>query len=376
MDIEGFWYDGKQSGQQSAVVRIDQQGRIDVLAIESQDASSVTYAPRKLFSGLFSTVDVSSRLGNSNRYLYFPAGQKLETRDNDSIDQAVSLFQPHKKQTLLYRLETHWRYVVTALVLMIALVAWTAMYGVPLVAKQIATLLPSSLFDKAGEQTLALLDKQMMHPSALDTLTQERVRDHFNGILKQHPELHLQVLFRSSDIGPNAFALPDGSIIFTDDIIRLAENDDELLSVMAHEVGHVVHQHGMRSVIQGSMVGFVLMLMTGDVSATSEWFLGIPVILTQLGYSRRFEREADDYALSYMQANNIDTAHFSRLMSRIEALHCNDTPPNAGDDGDQEAHQPSCPQEVSWQGYLSTHPGLQERIEKFSRRSGNAAATQ
>ncbi len=364
MDIQGYWYDGQQSGQQPAVVHIDQHGYMDVF-LSDGDSSTLVYARHKLFSGQIADIKISQRLGNTSRYFYFPDGQKFETRDNDQVDHATQQFSS-KNNSLIYKLETRWRYVLVAVALMIAVVAWSGLYGVPIAAKAIAKVMPDSLIEKAGEQTLAFLDKEMMQPTTLDHVAQERVRQHFSTIIQEHPDQNIKLHFRSSpEVGPNAFALPDGSIIFTDEMVVLAEHNDELLSVMAHEIGHVVHQHGMRGVIQGSIVGFVLMMMTGDASAATELFLGIPVLLTQLGYSRGFEREADDYALAYMQDKGIDTEHFSRLMSRLQGNHCDSTP--VGNESDiEESHCEHDHTGDSWQRYLSTHPGLEERIKKFS----------
>ena len=82
-------------------------------------------------------------------------------------------------------------------------------------------------------------------------------------------------------------------------MVRLAQHDDELVAVLAHEVGHVIHRHGLRVIIQNSLLGFTLLAITGDAACSSELFLGLPVLLTQLAYSRTFECEADSYALDY-----------------------------------------------------------------------------
>jgi Zn-dependent protease with chaperone function len=369
IEIKGHWYDGEQSGQHEAIIRVDSHGTIDVLSIQdpqsnnNSDAKSTVYARQKLFSGQIETIKISSRLGNTSRYLYFPEGQKFETRENDLVDNLVKQHKPKKQSSFLYKLETHWRYVAVAVVFMIAVIYWSAVYGVPAAANVISKVMPDTLVEKAGEQTLTLLDKEMMQPSELDEQVQQRVRDHFAAIIDEHPGHNIQLHFRASDIGANALALPHGGIVFTDDMINLAENDDELLSVMAHEIGHVVHRHGMRGVIQGSIIGFILMMMTGDASAATELFLGLPVLLTQLGYSREFEREADDYALQYMLDKQLDPAHFSRLMARLGHLHCDKL--TVGND--KESEHTECEPEESWQRYFSTHPGLNERIEKFEQ---------
>ena len=53
-------------------------------------------------------------------------------------------------------------------------------------------------------------------------------------------------------IGPNAFALPSGIIMVTDELVRIAEHPEEFESVLAHEAGHMVHRHSLRMLLQGS----------------------------------------------------------------------------------------------------------------------------
>ncbi len=63
----------------------------------------------------------------------------------------------------------------------------------------------------------------------------------------------MTVEFRASPIiGANAFALPGGIVIVTDQLMQLAEHDDEILAVLAHEIGHVKHRHVLRGLPQDS----------------------------------------------------------------------------------------------------------------------------
>ena len=55
------------------------------------------------------------------------------------------------------------------------------------------------------------------------------------------------LLFRDGGkFGANAFALPSGKIIVTDQLASLL-NDEQIVGVLAHELGHVVYRHGMRA---------------------------------------------------------------------------------------------------------------------------------
>ncbi len=78
-------------------------------------------------------------------------------------------------------------------------------------------------------------------------------------------------------------ALPDGHIIFTDAMVNLANQNEELIAIFGHEVGHLAHQHMLRRVIQDSMFTLVLVLVTGD--ASSALVSAIPAVLLELAYS-------------------------------------------------------------------------------------------
>ena len=114
-------------------------------------------------------------------------------------------------------------------------------------------------------------------------------------------------------------------MIFTDAMVQLAEEDDELLAIAAHEVGHVQHRHSMRHMIQSSILAFMFAVIAGDISGTSEVFLGLPVLLTELSYSREFEREADQYSFKWLRDNKKSPLLFANIMSRMEnIIKCGD----------------------------------------------------
>ena len=49
-------------------------------------------------------------------------------------------------------------------------------------------------------------------------------------------------------------ALPSGVVIVTDDLVALAKDADDVVAVLAHEVGHLEGRHGVRAVIQSALV--------------------------------------------------------------------------------------------------------------------------
>ena len=341
ISIPGKYYDGKSSLAVEAYFIGDSNGNIRVEQVNTGLA---------LVSAGLDRLRISPRLANTPRYLYFPDGGKFETLDNMAVDGLLKLFKQRSWLDGVHLLESRKRYVFIALAILVFFIWGSVRYAVPLVSETLAFSLPEQALKYAGSQTLTLLDRSILKPSQLAKAEKEKILNHFQQLVDTHVDLGLKIYFRKGgSLGPNAFALPNGVIIFTDEMVQTAEHDDELLAVLAHETGHVVHRHGMRTVIQDSLLGFVLLAMTGDVSGSSELFLGLPVLLTEMAYSREFEREADQYALDWLREKKIPTIHFVRLMERIE----------------QKMKIILAGSDKKWVSYLSSHPGIQERIKPF-----------
>jgi Zn-dependent protease with chaperone function len=341
--IRGFYYDGTTSAQVPAECRVYDNGAVQVHGSDGGDA--LCTLPRF-------ELQASPRLARTQRYLYFPQGQKFETADNRAVDAVMARFQKRSWLQVVHRLESRKRYILICLAAMLAILWVVGRYGVPGAAGWIAHRLPQSVVQKAGGQTMDILDRSFFKPSGLDPSESERLKTHFRPLIQAHAGLNLEVQFRNGGrLGANAFALPGGTIIFTDEMVKLAQTDDELLAVLAHEAGHVAHRHGIQRIIQDSLLAFAVMAVTGDTAGTSQLFIGLPVALTELAYSREFEREADRYALAYLQSHHISPRHFANLMRRLQ----------------QEKHPEDLDMQGRWSNYLSTHPATAERLQRFER---------
>ena len=79
-------------------------------------------------------------------------------------------------------------------------------------------------------------------------------------------------------LGPNAFALPAGTIVITDELVQLARHDDELRAVFAHEIGHITGRHAMRMLLQNSATALLAVGLLGDVSAVSSMTAAVPAV--------------------------------------------------------------------------------------------------
>lgn len=339
--VRGYFYDGSTSVQLPAECRVYDNGAVQVRA--ANGGEDLLRLPRF-------ELKASPRLARTQRYLYFPQGQTFATEDNHAVDELMARFQKRPWLHAVHLLESRRRYVLVCLAILLAVMWAAGRYGVPAAARMIAQRLPPALVQNVGRQTLDMLDRSLFKPSRLDAAEQERITAHFGPLARAHADLKLRVEFRSGGrLGANAFALPNGTIVFTDEMVRLARCDDELLAVLAHEAGHVAYRHGVQRIIQDSLLTLALRAVTGDVSGASELFLGLPVVLTELAYSREFEREADRFALESLRSQAVPPSHFADLMRRL-----------------QEEKKPEGPDmEGRWSNYLSTHPTTEERLKDF-----------
>ncbi len=340
--VRGVYYDGITSQETPADLEVYDNGEVRWAGATA--GSNVTVAQLR----------IAPRVGNIPRNIYFPDGAKFETEDNDAIDALAQRWQLQRSSRLLHLLETHKRYIATALIVVVVSSWAFVQYGVPALAKWAAFALPAEANSKIGAGALDILDKSVFAPTELDPATRTRITRRFKAMTADAPEsLGLHLEFRHGKaVGANAFALPSGTIVLTDQMVRLAKHEDELVSVLAHEMGHVVHRHGLRGVIQSSIVAVIIVTITGDVSSSSSLIAALPTLLVESQYSQAFEREADGYSLQYMLDHGVDPAHFANLMQRMP-----------GAKGEDEAGR-----------YFSSHPTTKERIERFrqARRGGGA----
>lgn len=312
--LQGNWFDGKTSVHQRVTLGVDDNADVRVNNASGECLSQVNFAQLR----------IASRVGSTPRYVYFPNGEKLETQDHAQVDALLQRFRPSLRNTLAHKLESYWQFVAVTLVLVGAITWWGLVYGLPMSARWLADALPQSVMNRASSETLAILDRTHFVPSQLDDATRERVLAHFAPAIEENQHLHIRVLFRGGgDIGANAFALPDGTVVFTDEIVQLAHNDDELLAVLAHEIGHVKYRHGLRATIQGAVLSFAVGILVGDVTAAAELLIALPMILTTSAYSRDFEREADANSLHFLDSHEVPRHSFIDLMERLTySAHC------------------------------------------------------
>ena len=108
------------------------------------------------------------------------------------------------------------------------------------------------------------------------------------------------------DASPNAFVLPSGQIGVTTGLLKVVQNDDQLATVLGHEVGHVVARHAAERYSTQSTTGLVLGAVQGRAGDYSQAVGAIGGLGAQLGlllpFSRNHELEADRLGVDYVAA--------------------------------------------------------------------------
>jgi len=140
---------------------------------------------------------------------------------------------------------------------------------------------------------------------------------------------------------PNAFALPDNSIIVTDELIALAEHPDELIGVIGHEIAHIEENHVMQGIVRQVGAGIFFDVVFGGAGAGQAIALA-SMNLAGLRYTRDDEAEADARGYAYLGAANINAGRIGDLFERLAEIT-------------QEAERGEFPT------ILSSHPANRER---------------
>jgi len=353
--IQGWLYNGLNAQRNVAILEYLADGTV-AYQLSLEDELKIICAA--------SDLHISPRIGNTARFISLPDHVKFETEHNDSIDQLIKLAtkQGHIEkglyQKLAYRLESNLYFVVLTIAIVISSTWGFVQYGIPFLSKEIAMILPSDMAAEIGKGSLDIMDETIMQESELTLSRQETLRTHFNSLIPESDNsIPITLVFRKSEfVGPNAFALPSGNIIFTDAIIHFADNDDELKTIMLHEIGHVIHRHSLRQLFQQSGLALLILLISGDVSSTSAMILALPGLLLEAQYSQAMETEADSYALKHLPKHQLDPQHFVAIMSRIDNLN------NAKS---QKLETEENQDNSNIKNYLSSHPATQERIQRF-----------
>jgi predicted Zn-dependent protease len=298
----------------------------------------------------YSELRLADALGSVQRSIFFVDGGKCEIRNHAFATALQKKIGRGHFFTLIHRFETSLKLAGVALFLT-GLVVWAFVrFGIPVLAEHVAFAIPAAVETKMGEEAFSFLDDRFFSESELSEERQDDVRALFvhlvDGLVKD--DRNYRLFFRQSKaFGANAMALPGGIVIVTDDFVSMIKQDEELIAVLAHEIGHVQCRHALRKVLQNSTAGLLIAALTGDISTVSSMAAALPTMLVDASFSRDMEREADAVAIRYMQQQGISLEHFANILETLQSAV--DASQSSGD-------------ETRIMEYLSSHPATEERI--------------
>lgn len=290
------------------------------------------------------------RLGSLPSCLIFPSGWQFHCDDHDAVDRIVGA----DRRNLLHWWEAWHSRLVLAMVPIVAggVLIWR--WGLDLLVALAVALTPAGLPERIDDGHVAFIDQVMADPSALDDGQKGRVRHVFHDIVSVAPEPPFgpyTLLFRDIDgLGPNAFALPGGTIIVTDALVRTFPDPNVIAGVLGHEIAHVSEQHGLKRVYRSIGTFLLVALIAGDVGPIVEDMLLEGALLLSLARSRDQELEADRIGIGLAFEAGYDPEALVHLFEHLSGD--NDVP--------------------SW---LSTHPTLDERVPAILRMADSIGTT-
>lgn len=134
--------------------------------------------------------------------------------------------------------------------------------------------------------------------------------------------------FLLKEASVNAFATPGGFIGVNAGLIALTENEDELASVIAHEIAHVELRHTMQMIEKSQALNTVgalsilaaILLSSQDPEAASAMLYGSAAGSSQaiVNFTRSNEYEADRVGVELVKKSQYDPASMADFMEMLQ----------------------------------------------------------
>ena len=175
-----------------------------------------------------------------------------------------------------------------------------------------------------------------------DEATLARVNRIGQAIAKTANEQEIPAAYGSSDVyrfdyrfkiiedkDVNAFSLPGGIVYVNTGLLEVAESDDELAAVLAHEIAHAAHHHMGQLLKKQSKVDRYIALITlaGILGNLRNQDLNNLVLGAQLlktgklsGYTQEAEQDADRTAVAYLAKSGFDPEGMLSFMRKLDAI--------------------------------------------------------
>ena len=340
INISGTCYLANKTTHLNAFVKLLPQGQIQLSYSDMGNDIDITFE--------ISEVQIATKLGNTPREIKFPDGQLFTFTDTEATSRWLNNFG---KLSIANKLEKNKVLIFVSLLLIPALIYGSFRYLIPKVAVEMASWVPNSVISYSSRHTLETLDRLILSPSNLTEKDNIALIDSWQkriNLLSGHQQNYKFLLRYSEQMGANAFALPDGTIVVTDDLVNIMqEHPDALFAIILHEIDHVEHQHSMQYIAETLATSVLINFLFGDVSGIADFFLGTSTTIVNNQFSQKLEWQADEFAITTLKNNNLSPESFAKAMDIFLNQY----------------------QESELQQVFSTHPLLKARAENARQAS-------
>lgn len=330
----GFFSDGQTAEQRPVMAVLEPRG-LAIRDASNRDLAQWSYGSIELVEEVYAGQPIRLRQGRRD-------SARLVLRDPAALD-ALRQVAPRLRGNDLRGARPLVR-VATWLTATVAVLVGL-FYGLPFMARPVAALVPVSWEESIGERIVRQVRLLFGGPGGLKACTDpagvaalERLTQRLAAQVDSPYTFRVQVL-NSSVV--NALAAPGGYIVFFNGLIEKAESAEEVAGVLGHEMGHVIHRHGMQGLVRQQS----LKLLIGAVADSTAADIGST--LAALKYGRDAEREADETGVAILNKADIRAAGLAGFFRRL-----------AGKDA----------KEPGFDRYVSTHPPSIERVREIESR--------
>tara|TARA_B100000315_G_scaffold259884_1_gene317850 strand:- start:2856 stop:3623 length:768 start_codon:yes stop_codon:yes gene_type:complete len=195
------------------------------------------------------------------------------------------------------------------------------------------------------ESNLGKLYAPMYTSKTIDTQNTEEVQNLLNQLLDYSDDKKsYQVYVVESEI-VNAVALPERKIIIYSELLKEIKTEDELVFVLAHELGHHVNKDHLRALGRRLVILSISSVFFGQDKSLNS-FIGNSLSNTEMKFSQRQEKNADLFALKILLKRYQNPEGAIDFLEKIKKKH------NLS----------------KFFYFFSTHPHPQKRIEAIRKK--------
>lgn len=165
-------------------------------------------------------------------------------------------------------------------------------------------------------------------------------------------------------IDVNAFACPDGSIRIFSSLMDIMD-DDELLGVIGHEIGHIAHKDSknafQRALLTSALKDGVSSVNGTAAALSSSQLSALGESLMTATFSQKQERAADDYGYDFLKSHGKNPIGMAKSFKKLKKMQ-------------EEAGASGKKSKINQ--LFSSHPDLDARIQRMEERAAKDGITE